>query len=155
MTRSVPSTSNSSGYSWQTGNAGTVRSGPRLGAVDADGAVVAGAGEALAVRGPRHAGDAQRVALERQDFPAPPRVPHLHGLVGAGAGDAFAVGRPRHAHDLARVALQRADLFPRARVVDLQGLVGAGADDAPAVGRPRHARDLARVALQRADRLAR
>src|SRR5947209_20515601 len=88
--------------------------------------VLAGAGEALAVRTERHAVDRAGVALEGEYLLSGARVPHLHCPVTAGAGEALAIRTEGHAGDTVRVPLEGEGFLAGGRLPHLHCLILAG-----------------------------
>src|SRR5262249_14769496 len=122
-------------------------------APDADGAIVAGGGDAPAVGEERHADHGAGVAFVVAQLPAARRIPDAHGLVGVTAGDdALAVRRTRDATGAMR-GTDPLPLLARLDVPDVQRPVAGRRQQALAVRREADAGDAA-VSGDPADLLA-
>ena len=121
---------------------------------DLDGAVVAGAGQQLAVGAESNAVDGFLVRAEIFDFLAVTGIPQAHRLVEAAGGQQFAVGAESDAIDDFRVALQLLDHLAVLGIPDADGLVLAGRGEQTAVVIPGDRVDLIGVALARLQEFA-
>ena len=115
---------------------------------DADGAVLAGAGEGAAVGAEGHAEDPVRVAFQGVAEVAAVHIPESDGVVVAGAGEGAAVGSEGHAVDLFRVAPQGVAEIAAVHIPELHGAVPAAAGQGLSVGAEGHGADIVCVAFQ-------